>query len=400
MKSIIDYVKEYGNVTFSEEALNEVDSLVLCQLAYLDFQNYVPGPEEDAAPVSIQKIYGHKEQDKILEGYWYKEELKALFEAAAQSVRFGSLKMNYYVNIIDEEDEIQFSAMTYVLDDKNVYIAYRGTDANIVGWKEDFNLAYSKPVYSQLLAVEYMDKVVGRIAGRFYAGGHSKGGNLAVYAAMNAAKRVRERLICAYNNDGPGFRPEILQASHYDEIADRIVKFIPRSSAVGMILESGKDYKIVESRSLGMLQHNAFSWKVENKAFVRSDNMPETKVFWDATMNEWILSLSQEEIRSFVDTLYDVVSASEAKNLFQLGADWKKSVQGMIEAVREIDDETRKALQKLVRSLVETASDKARTEIKEKQQEVQKEIKEKQQEIQKEIKNFRIFKNDRRDDEK
>ncbi|MBP3603077.1 MAG: DUF2974 domain-containing protein [Lachnospiraceae bacterium] len=381
MKSIIDYVKEYGDVTFSEEALNEVDSLVLCQLAYLDFQNYVPGPEEAAAPVSIQTIYGHKDQERIFEGYWYKEELKELIEAAALSVRFGSLKMNYYVNIIDEENEIQFSAMTYVLDDKSVYIAYRGTDANLVGWKEDFNLAYSKPVYSQLLAVEYMNKVVSRIAGKFYTGGHSKGGNLAVYAAMNCAEEIRKRLICVYNNDGPGFRPEILEAGCYDEIADKVIKFIPRSSAVGMILESGKDYEIVESRSIGMFQHNAFSWKVKEKAFVRAENMHETKIFWDNAMNEWILSLSQEEIRSFIDTLYEVVSASEAKNLFQLGADWKKSMQGMIDAVREIDDETRKALQKLIRSLFETASDMAFTEMKEKQQEVRKGIREKKQKI-------------------
>lgn len=381
MKSIIDYVKEYGNVTFSEEALNEVDSLVLCQLAYLDFQNYVPGPEEAAGPVSIQMIYGHKDQERIFEGYWYKEELKELIEAAALSVRFGSLKMNYYVNIIDEENEIQFSAMTYVLDDKSVYIAYRGTDANLVGWKEDFNLAYSKPVYSQLLAAEYMNKVASRIAGKFYAGGHSKGGNLAVYAAMNCVEEIRKRLICVYNNDGPGFRPEILEAGCYDEIADKVIKFIPRSSAVGMILESGKDYEIVESRSIGMFQHNAFSWKVKEKAFVRAENMHETKIFWDNAMNEWILSLSQEEIQSFIDTLYEVVSASEAKNLFQLGADWKKSMQGMIDAVREIDDETRKALQKLIRSLFETASDMAFTEMKEKQQEVRKGIREKKQKI-------------------
>lgn len=381
MANIIDYVKKYCDYTFSEKPLNEVDSLVLCQLAYLNFENYVPSPEEDEAPVSIQSIYGNENQDEILEGYWYKAELKELFEAAACSVRFGSLKMNYYVNIIDEIDEIQFSAMTYILDDKNVYIAYRGTDANIVGWKEDFNLAFSKPVYSQLLSVEYMNKVAGRVAGNFYAGGHSKGGNLAVYAAMNCSERALNKLLYVYNNDGPGFRPEILAAGHLENVADRMIKFIPRSSGVGMLLEMQDDYVVVESNSIGMFQHNAFSWKVEEEAFVRADNMRETKLFWDTAMNEWILSLSQEEIRSFVDTLYDVVSASEAKNLFQMGADWKKSIQGMIEAVREIDEDTKKALQKLVRSLFESAGDKARTEIMERQQEVKQGIKEKKQKI-------------------
>lgn len=293
----------------------------------------------------------HPDKDKIMDDYWYRENNRELFSAAAESERFGSLKMNFYINIVNEEQEAQFSAITYVLGDKSVYVAYRGTDANIVGWKEDLNLAFSKPLPSQYLATEYMNKVAGCIAGSFYVGGHSKGGNLAVYAAMNCAERTRAKILKIYNNDGPGFRPEIREQGNFQAIADRVVKFIPRSSLVGMILEDHCDYEIVESKGIGLLQHNAYSWKIEEDRFCRAPNMTESKIIRDAALNEWILSLSEEETHAFVDTLYEVVSASEASNVFEFGADWKKCIQNVLLAAREVNDATKKTIHKMMRSL-------------------------------------------------
>lgn len=358
MGNMIDYIREYGEHTFTEAPLNEADSLVLCQLVYLNFAPFVPGPEERNIPVSIQSIYNHPDRDRILDDYWYRENNKELFAAAAGSKRFGSLKMNYYVNIINVNDETQFSAMTYILEDKNVYIAYRGTDATIVGWKEDLNLAFSKPIHSQYLSAEYMNKVAGYIAGKFYAGGHSKGGNLAVYAAMNCTEETRKNLIHVYNNDGPGFRPEISKMGNYEAIADRVSKFIPKSSVVGMILEDHSDYEVVESKGVGLLQHNAYSWKIKGNCFVRAQNMRSGKMLWDESMNEWILSLSEEEAHAFIDTLYEIISASEASSVFEFGADWKKSLQNVIEAARGIDENTRKAIQKIFRSFFEITVEK------------------------------------------
>lgn len=358
MGNIVDYIHEYGKYTFTQEPLNEADSLVLCQLTYLNYGPFVPGLEKRNVPVSIRSIYDHPDRDRILDDYWYRENNKELFAAAAESKRFGSLKMNFYVNIINIEDETQFSAITYILEDKNVYIAYRGTDATIIGWKEDLNLAFSKPIHSQYLSVEYMDRVAGYIAGSFYAGGHSKGGNLAVYAAMNCSSRTRRKLLHVYNNDGPGFRPEIRQMGNYDAIADRVSKFIPRSSVVGMILEDHSDYEVVESKGVGLLQHNAYSWKIEGQKFVRARNVSNGKMLRDASMNEWILSLSEEEAHAFIDTLYEVISASEASNVFEFSADLKKSTQNVIEAAKGVDKTTRKGILKTFRSFFDIAAGK------------------------------------------
>ena len=379
MENIIDYVKEWGKYSFAEKPFNEVDSLALCQMMYFNYEEFVPGLEERNVPVGIQSIYVHPDRDRILDDYWYRENNKELFASVAQSRRFGNLKMNYYVNIINEETQTQFSAMTYILEDKNAYIAYRGTDATIIGWKEDLNLAFSKPLHSQQLAVEYMDRVAGYIGGSFYTGGHSKGGNLAVYAAMNCTPETREGLIRVFNNDGPGFRPEIRELGHYEEIADRVIKFIPRSSLVGTILEDQDDYEIVESRGVGMLQHNAYSWKIEDGAFLRAKSMKSGKILRDAALNEWILSLSDSEIHAFVDTLYDVVAASEASNVFEFGADWKKCTQSVFEAAKELDETTRKSIAKIIRSLFEITRELATAELQEKGRELQKEVRSRKQ---------------------
>lgn len=360
MGNIIDYVKQWGQDSFSQRPLCEVDSLVLCQLVYLHYEKFVPGLKERNAPISIQSIYEHPQRDKILDDYWYRADNKDLFAAAANSVRFGSLKLNYYVNVINQSEEIQFSAITFILDDKNTYIAYRGTDANIVGWKEDFNLAFSKPLHSQELAAKYMDKVAGYIGGNYYTGGHSKGGNLAVYAAMNCKPETRKKILQIYNHDGPGFRPEIREKGNYGAIADRVHKYIPHSSIVGMLLEDHSDYEIIESKGIGLLQHNSYCWKVEGAAFIRAKGMTDGRKIRDAALNEWILSLTEEESHAFVDTLYEVISASEASDVFAFGADWKKSVTNVFEALKEVDEPTKKVLHRIFKSLFEIMGERTR----------------------------------------
>ena len=353
MTNIIDYVRAWGRYSFLERPFNEADNLVLCQLSYLHYEGFVPTLQKRSVPVKIRSIYEEDDWERILKDYWYRDNTKELFELVALSERFGSMKLDFYVNIIDEAEEMQFSAMTYILGDKSVYMAYRGTDATIVGWKEDLNMAFSEPLRSQQLAVEYMERAASYISGDFYAGGHSKGGNLAVYAAMNCSGRTRGRLLKVFSNDGPGFRPEIREKGNFREIEDKVVKFIPRSSLVGMILEEHSQYEIVDSKAIGMLQHNTYTWKIEEGSFVRVPNMTGAKILRDTTLNEWILSLPQEEIHTFVDTLYEVVCASQASNVFEFGADWKRCLQHVLKAARGVDDATRKTIQRMLRSLFE-----------------------------------------------
>lgn len=366
MGTILDYLKEYGDYTFAEKPMNEVDSLILSQFAYLKFDGIVPGIEEDMPSVTIGYLNEHQDKNKLFADERYREPNTELFEGMLQSIRYGSLRMNAYVNIIETDKQTQFSAITYVLDDKTVYVAYRGTDETIIGWKEDFNLAFSEPVPGQVRSVEYLNQVADRFAGDFFVGGHSKGGNFAVYAAMYCCREIQNRILKIYNHDGPGFRPEIRESGHYEQIADRVVKIIPHSSLVGMLLESHADgYIVVESKTFGLLQHNPYTWLVEEDCFVKTGDIYKSSRFWDDTLNEWILSLDEEHIHSFVDTLYEVVAASKAETLIDFGADWKKSMTAVVNAIKELDEETAAMLKQIIASLFELVRGRTMEEVQE-----------------------------------
>ena len=361
--TIIDYIKEYGDYTFSEKPLGEVDSLILCQFAYLKFDGLVPGVDEDAPPVSIRQVFENRDYDNLYGDERYREKNTELFLAMVHSRRFGSLKMNYYVNQIELEKETQFSAVTFQPDEELFYIAYRGTDETIVGWKEDLNLAFSEPAPGQLMSVEYLEKSAGKIGKPFYMGGHSKGGNFAVYAAMNCRQDIQDNIVTIFNHDGPGFRPEVREKGQYDKIENKIRQTVPHSSIVGMLLSSEGNYRVVESRNFGLAQHDPYSWLVEKDDFQVVKQIYSGRMFVDSTLNDWILSLNQEQMRIFVDTLYDVVKASEADNLIDFTANWKRSIQGIMSAIKNVDADTIKIMNDIMKALFEMLSQHTKEEF-------------------------------------
>lgn len=351
--TIISYVKKYGDYTFTEKPLNDVDSLVLCQFSYLKFDGMVPGVTENRKSVTMRDLENHKDYEKLFADERFEKDNRALFEVMKKSKRYRDLKINCYINIIETEWETQFSAITFLLDNGLIYIAYRGTDETLIGWKEDFNMAFEAPVPSQAYAAKYLNMVTNKLGNDFYVGGHSKGGNLAVYAALNCIGPVQERALKIYSMDGPGFRPEVLEKFNYDSIKDKIIKILPHSSLVGMLFETSPHIKVVESKTFGLLQHNPFTWLVEGDDFLCVKGLYESRKFTDDTLNEWVQSLDDHQRKMFVDTLYQVVSASKAENLIDFSNDWIKSMNGMITALKEVDEDTKKVLKQIMKSLFE-----------------------------------------------
>lgn len=356
MGTVLDYIREYGMYTFQEKPMTEVDSLALCQLAYLKFDGMVPGAGEDKPPVTLKSLKSHPDYEKLFADVRYEEVNRALLEGMLAGKRFWDLRLGSYVNEVEKRSETQFSAVVYTLDDGSVYVAYRGTDETIVGWKEDFNMAFLSPVPGQEYSVEYLNAVAGKVRGPLYLGGHSKGGNLAMYSAMNCAPEIRERILKIFSLDGPGFRPEVLEACHYERIADRVVKILPQSSLIGMLFASDTHYQVVESRTFGLMQHDPYSWLVEGDRLKAVSDIRAFRKKMDGTLNEWILSLSEEQLRIFVDTLFQVVSASKADNLIDMTAEWKRSMNGIIMALKGIDKETAEVLKAVVKALFDVAA--------------------------------------------
>ncbi|MCM1551791.1 MAG: DUF2974 domain-containing protein, partial [Butyrivibrio sp.] len=214
------YLKEYGDVPFTERPMNDVDSLVLCQLAYLKFDGLVPGIDTNAPSVTLKELAKHPMADGLFADERFEKDNRELFARMLAGRRFCNLKLNCYINIVEKEWETQFAAITCILEDNTIYVAFRGTDETIVGWKEDFNMAYLSPVPGQAMSVKYLNMVTEKFGNLFYVGGHSKGGNFAVYSAMKCVPKVQERILKVYCMDGPGFRPEVLEECGYDRIKD------------------------------------------------------------------------------------------------------------------------------------------------------------------------------------
>lgn len=357
-ETVITYVKKYGDYTFAEKPLNHVDSLVLCQLSYLKFDGLVPPPEKSKRAVSIKKIAADGAVNTLFSDKRYEEPNRALFEAVLKSHRYRRLKMNYYVNHIETERETQFSAITFFLEDGSVYIAFRGTDETLIGWKEDFNMIFQTPVPGQQYAVDYLEQVAERLSSDFYMGGHSKGGNFAVYAAMFCKKEVRKRILRIYSMDGPGFLPEVLEKGEYAGIVDRLVKILPHSSLVGMLFETYPKCRVVESKAFGLLQHDPYTWLTAKDDFLYVKEIYGSRRFADDTLNAWICSLDQEKRRTLIDILYQIISASKAENLIEFSKDPGRSMAGMLSGFKELDEETRRLLFGIIKNFFETISER------------------------------------------
>lgn len=369
MNNIIDYVNSF-QYTFSERGFNDVDSLVLCQLSYLKMKDLIPGLEDEKDFISFREILKRENEERIFADERYREDNQKLTEAVLKSRRFGELGLNYYVDILDKEMEVQFCAVTFLVggdaEKKDIYyIAYRGTDENLVGWKEDFTLAFSEPVVGQLYAARYMRKAAGHLPEDFYLGGHSKGGNLAVFAAMSSSMALQERIRRVYCHDGPGFKPQVMERYEYERIADKVRKILPESSMVGMLLEHGNSYNVVKSSSHGLLQHNPYTWTVdpEGGEFEPREELKNGARFMDGALTDWVLMLDDEQVSRFSDVLFQLLAASETDNLIDFKADWKKSLTGVLQELREVDDETKKEIEEIVRELFEITGQTGKKEI-------------------------------------
>ncbi|MCI8341875.1 MAG: DUF2974 domain-containing protein [Firmicutes bacterium] len=360
MSDIIDYIKWRGDISFFNDKFNEIDALILSQFSYLDFSDIVSDDFDDDISLKeawrlFSKISRHC--DRKDPGVLISKDVTLLFEEMAKSERFLCMRLCGYVNTVDEKEEKQFSAITAILPDGTNVVVFRGTDDTIVGWKEDFNMSFLDNVPSQLSAIDYLTKASSKLEGGMIIAGHSKGGNLAIYSSLFCDSGVRKRIIGIYNNDGPGFKPELLTKRSYKEIYDRIHSYIPQSSVVGMLFACHDEYKIVKSRQFGLLQHNPFNWEVVGNKFVLCDKISEGSAFADSTFRDWVMKMDKNQKEKFVDALFEIIEASNATTLTELKEDGMKGYGAMIKSLTLADDETKSVLIKTLQLLFETAKD-------------------------------------------
>lgn len=367
MHSIIDYIKKYGDFTVTEVPLSEVDSLILCQLSYLKYDGIIPGVNAKLPFMTLPEIAASDDFDNLFEDRRYEDNNRSLFTEAANSRRFSSMLLGNYVSMTDDSWELQFSAMTFTFENGSFYLAYRGTDETFVGWKEDFNMALITPVPAQEKAMQYLNLIGEMSHGNFYIGGHSKGGNLAVYASSTCLPSIRDRIITIYNHDGPGFKKgTITETEEFKMISGKIRKFMPHSSIVGMIMDSGEQAEIIECRSFGILQHDPFNWVVDGDSFRRVDGLYEHVSIQDESVNKWIDEMSDDDRKIFVDELFKVLSANGATTLIDIMDDFYSNSLAMKKAFDEIEPKNRDAIKRIFNNLQDTLQEVMLIRVREK----------------------------------
>ena len=336
--NLIQYVAK-NQARFDEVPFNEVDSLVICELSYLHYSDAVAG-----APTTTMRELCEDIDFLVLDTLLPRSDTKLLREIS-QSPRFADVKVGYFSEQNSREQETRFAAVTFQLTPDLHYVAYRGTDITLLGWKEDFNMSFLKAIPSQQLALSYLEDVSAKIAGDLIVGGHSKGGNLAVYAAVFCNESTKSRVVAVYDHDGPGFREDIFTDERYLEMIPRIHKTVPHDSIIGMLLNVMQIYEVVESNSFSVMQHNPFSWEIEEDwTFKKLPSTTRTSVATDMTLTEWIGSLDQPTSEKLVSALFNVLYASGADTVPELMKRPLSAVRNMRKGFNALDEDSKQLL--------------------------------------------------------
>ena len=347
-----DYLKWRGDLTFEQDPFNDVDNLILAQLAYVDYDGIVSEDREDRISIGeVCKLYWERHtEEEIRKRESFVKLSPFLLKPVAQSRRFGKMLVSGYVNFLSKRAEAQMSAIQFSLEDGTVYVAFRGTDETLIGWKEDFNLSYMSRTEGQRLAVEYMQRNFENTNLRLRVGGHSKGGNFAVYASAFAGEAVRKQIKSVYSNDAPGFRDEIISKPEYKQIEDRTINIIPQDSIIGRLLSAGKDAIVVRSSKRGIMQHDALSWQVMGNRFQYTKRSGDS-IYLEKVLNDWLDNIDDEARKVFVDQIFSVLQS--------LGADTVKDMKDMsfkdiaegIQQLRDLNKEQQGELSKVLKKL-------------------------------------------------
>ncbi len=320
MNNILEYVKRYASSTFKEMKFNEVDGLVFSVLSYGDFSGIVPASFIGSTPIRLNQaiaIYFKKSKTRseILSPTFLLE-LRELMRQCALSKRYGSCKLLSFVSNNNQKLKIQFGALAieYIKDES--FVAYRGTDNTVNGWREDFEMSF-KQIPAQLAAMDFLEHLFGIYQGRIILGGHSKGGNLAMFAGlMTQGSDIRISNI--YNYDGPGLTSELIEHGKYPQLTNIIQNYIPENSVVGLIFETDYTQYIIEAEGAGAKQHNPMRWKVRNNQFVDSTNIATTSLIFQKTMKEWIKNMDNANKKELTEVLFGIIEENGFQSLNEI----------------------------------------------------------------------------------
>ena len=357
MANILDYIMWRGDLSFKNDKLNELDKLIFARMSYLPFKEINFTGKETIKDLSTKFMKVKKEK------YLWPVDDK-LIEMLGESNRFQNLEVSDYHEIMDEKAEKQYASIVIHLPNNEKYVSFRGTDSSIVGWKEDFNMSFLYNIPSQLEAVKYLNEIGKKYPdSKLIIGGHSKGGNVAVYSAIYAEKTVKSRIKEIINAEGPGFSENVIKDSKYAEIKDRIKTYIPQESIIGRILEHEEDYIVIRSNQKGILQHDIYSWEVGPTFLIQIKEVNHESQMMNNLTNEWFRTTTPEARERVINVLYEVLEKSDVKKTSDIPKALLKNTKVVLNNLKSMNEEDRKEVEKMLNQIMELVKNIVKEEI-------------------------------------
>ncbi len=357
MSNITTYIKFRGDLSMKSYPFNEVDALILSELSYIRFENIVPTVGDNAS-ISIadaaKKYIKVKGRDIV-----FYERFEELLEIMAKSPRYANLMLSNYVSQTNVDEGQQFSAIHIEINPFLTFIAFRGTDETLVGWREDCNMSYMMPVPAQISSVKYVNETAKGVFKKYMIGGHSKGGNLAIYSSVFCDQAVQNKIKAVYSFDGPGFNQTMIDEDGYQQIKNRIFAYVPESSFVGMLMEHEESYQVVKSEAVAFLQHDGFSWCVEGTHFETLETIDEFSNDLNFLLKAWLDKIDHSERKMFVDAVFDVFEAGGLEDVMAFKEINIHSATAMLKAAANLPKEQRDTVGRLIKMLIDERRKKA-----------------------------------------
>lgn len=351
--ALLDYLKWRNDVSFDVSSFNDVDNVILSCLAYTDFGELFNEHNKIYSIEETFKLFCEKHSlQEVRESKQFLELVPLLFEDMVVGDRFKGTKIGYYKDVLEKETIKQFAAVVFFLPDGTNYIAFRGTDSTITGWKEDFLMSCSSDTEGAKEAVAYLNDVAKNIDGDLILGGHSKGGNFAMYASIFCDEAVKERITKVYNNDGPGFRDEIINTDEYKKAVPKICNIIPQTSIIGQLLSNYGKYTIIKSNATGIFQHDALTWEPTKDRFISSE-LDDFSRFVKVALGTWLKELDDETRQSVVSTVFSMIEETEAETFKEFGDSLFKNSKIILKELVNLPKEKREELMTAMGSLAQ-----------------------------------------------
>ncbi len=356
MKETLLSYAEKEQRPFSSLPLNTVDSTILSWLSYIEWREEDEAVRSDKGIEFCKTTFTGSLQDMFSRMYG-PHRSQRLFHILCENPRYRDIEIFGFTRLDDEVRQMQFACLSFRLPTKDIYIAFRGTDSSLYGWKEDFNLACESPIPSQEEALSTLERIAKKEEGRIYLGGHSKGGNLATYAAAKCNSEIQSRIEKVFSHDGPGFPEDFYTSEGYKAIRSKVIKTVPQSSIIGMLMNGSENVEIVRSDSISFLQHYPFNWRVSGTAFVKEEKLNADALFFNRVSSAILSRLDIEERALLVDTIYEMLRESGFKNAMDVVRLLPLALSRVLRKIKESEPDVKTRLETIAREIREAIKD-------------------------------------------